>query len=140
MLETIGLSEKVVLKDGIFEIPLKNIIALLPDVDAYEPGLLWNTDARYTRWSPYPFVLRDISVWVPKEVSSEEVLASIMKDATELLVRHEQFDEFEKDERVSYAWHLVFQSYEKTLTDIEINAIMTKITQNIQSNPGWEVR
>jgi len=140
VLETIGLSEKVVLKDGIFEIPLKNIIALLPDVDAYEPGLLWNTDARYTRWSPYPFVLRDISVWVPKEVSSEEVLASIMKDATELLVRHEQFDEFEKDERVSYAWHLVFQSYEKTLTDIEINAIMTKITQNIQSNPGWEVR
>jgi len=140
VLETLGSPEKVVLKDGLFEISLKNIFALLADVEAYESGLLWNTDARYTRWSSYPFVLRDISVWVPKSVSSEEVLASIMKDATELLVRHTQFDEFEKDEKISYAWHLVFQSYEKTLTDVEINTIMAKITENIQSNPGWEVR
>ncbi|KKS37921.1 MAG: Phenylalanine-tRNA ligase beta subunit [Parcubacteria group bacterium GW2011_GWD2_42_14] len=140
VLEMVGSPEKVVLEDGIFEISLKNIFALLPDVEAYESGLSWNTHARYTRWSSYPFVLRDISVWVPKAVSSEEVLASIMKDATELLVRHTQFDEFEKDEKISYAWHLVFQSYEKTLTDVEINAIMAKITENIQSHSGWEVR
>lgn len=140
ILEVLGSSEKVVVKDGVCEIPLKNLFALLPEAEAYESGLVWNTDARYTKWSPYPYVLRDISVWVPKGISSDEVLAVIIQDATDLLVRYDQFDEFEKDERVSYAWHLVFQSYEKTLTDTEVGTIMDTVTKSIQSNANWEVR
>jgi phenylalanyl-tRNA synthetase beta subunit len=45
-----------------------------------------------------------------------------------------------KDGRTSYAFRLVFQSYERTLRDEEVNDIMTKISSKIKDNPGWQVR
>jgi phenylalanyl-tRNA synthetase beta chain len=59
--------------------------------------------------------------------------------AGELRVRTTLFDEFTKDGRVSYAFRLVFQSYEKTLTDAEVNTIMDRITAAV-SERRWEVR
>jgi phenylalanyl-tRNA synthetase beta subunit len=59
--------------------------------------------------------------------------------ANDLLVRHSLFDTFKKDGRISYAFRLIFQSMEKTLTDTEINAIMEKIGSDIKAT-GWEVR
>jgi len=38
------------------------------------------------------------------------------------------------------AFHLIFQSPEKTLTDGEINAVMEKIFEAVEANPDWEVR
>ena len=59
----------------------------------------------------------------------------------ELLVTEPRlFDEFSKGGRTSYAYRLVFQSYEKTLFDGEINDIMDKITEKIEANKGWDVR
>ena len=48
--------------------------------------------------------------------------------------------EFEKEEKISYAFNLVFQSVDKTLTDTEINEIMEKITSKLNSQNGWQVR
>jgi phenylalanyl-tRNA synthetase beta subunit len=45
-----------------------------------------------------------------------------------------------KDGRTSYSFRLVFQSYDRTLTDAEVNDIMTKITNKIKENSGWQVR
>ena len=39
-----------------------------------------------------------------------------------------------------YGFRMVFQSYEKTLTDIEVNSIMDNITNKIKENPDWQVR
>jgi phenylalanyl-tRNA synthetase beta chain len=91
-------------------------------------------------WSVYPFITRDIAVWTPEGTKSEE-LAKIYKElGTELLVREPKlFDQFTKEGRTSYAFRLVFQSYEKTLTDEEINQIMSNIEQKI-SSLGWVVR
>ena len=50
------------------------------------------------------------------------------------------FDRYEKDQKVSYAFRLVFQSHEKTLTDEEINPIMDKVTELLNSKEGFEVR
>ncbi len=52
----------------------------------------------------------------------------------------ELFDEFKKDGKISYAFRLVFQSYDRTLTDQEVNNIMTKITDQIKAKNGWQVR
>lgn len=89
--------------------------------------------------SAYPFVLRDIAAWMPADTSAAEVTTLIRTHGTPLLVRVDQFDEFTKDNRTSRAYHLVFQSFAKTLTDAEINLIMESITSAF-TQQGWEVR
>ena len=91
-------------------------------------------------WSIYPFMTRDIAVWLPEGIKPEE-LVSIYKDfGTELLIREPKlFDSFTKNGKTSFAYRLVFQASDKTLTDEEINKIMSEITEKIVSF-GWEVR
>ena len=94
---------------------------------------------QYQTLSIYPFVLRDIALWVSEGTFTDEVRALIIEQGGETLIRIDQFDEFTKDGRTSYAFHLVFQSAEKTLSDQEVNGVMEGI-QNALKNKGWEVR
>ncbi len=94
----------------------------------------------FTTISNYPFVLRDIAVWVPQEVESEKVIKFIKGEAGNLLIRADQFDSFSKDGKTSYAYHLVFQSQEKTLSDDEVNAIMERVTTQLNNKEGFKVR
>jgi phenylalanyl-tRNA synthetase beta subunit len=96
-------------------------------------------DIKYKSFSQYPFMLRDIAVWIPSENSKEEIIEIVKEVAGELLVNYKLFDTYEKDGKVSYAHRLVFQSDEKTLTDDEANQIMDEITE-ILNGKGWEVR
>ncbi len=94
----------------------------------------------FKMWSLYPFISRDISVWVPQEVESYQVCKVIKESAGELLIKDpELFDEFKKDGKVSYAFRLVFQSLERTLTDMEVNDIMLNIEKKIKEQ-DWQVR
>ncbi len=87
--------------------------------------------------SIYPFILRDIAVWVTGE---KDELEKIIRDhSRELLKRMDLFDTFTKEGRTSYAYHIVFQSNEKTLSDVEVSEIMKKIEDEIRGK-GWEVR
>jgi len=96
---------------------------------------------KFNPWSIFPFIARDIAVWVPEIVESNQVYKVIKENAGELVVKGPTlFDEFKKEGKVSYAFKLVFQSYERTLTDAEINEIMTKITNKIKENNDWQVR
>ncbi len=91
-------------------------------------------------WSSYPFISRDISVWVPENTKPEELSKIYEELGTDLLINKPKlFDQFTKDGRTSYAFRLVFQSQERTLTDEEINKVMVKIEEKIASS-GWEVR
>jgi len=111
------------------------------NIEKVDPSdLTGSKDARFKPISSYPFVLRDIAVWTPKGTKEKEVLKTIKKEAGELLVRDRLFDKFEKGDKVSYAFSLVFQSQEKTLTDSEINLIMEQMTTVINSQKGWQVR
>lgn len=125
-------------KDGVLEIDLSKLIASLPPLEGYDP--YEQNLTKYTEFSQYPFVLRDIAVWVPKGTDEEQLLNIVRKDAGDLLIRTTKFDEFTKDERTSYAYHLVFQSPLRTLTDDEIGKIMDKISQDLDKKEGFEVR
>ena len=140
LLKSLSIDMKVSVQDGVVEIPLEKALATLEIPSTYNEGHRWDAEARFEMWSTYPCVLRDIAIWVPAEVKPEEVLSVIVGKATGLLVRHDKFDEFEKDGKVSYAWHLVFQSKEKTLTDVEIGDIMEDVTKSLNRKKGWEVR
>jgi phenylalanyl-tRNA synthetase beta chain len=99
-----------------------------------------STVPAFASWSLYPFISRDIAVWVPESISSDSLKEIYQKNGTELLVREPRLvDTFTKDGKTSYAFRLVFQSFERTLTDADVNEIMTKITKEI-SSIGFEVR
>jgi phenylalanyl-tRNA synthetase beta chain len=93
----------------------------------------------YRRISVYPFILRDIAMWASEEVTKEDIISIIRTEGGELLVRDRLFDVFTKDSKTSYAFNLVFQSHERTLSDIEINEVMARITKKL-SEKGLEVR
>ena len=95
---------------------------------------------RFTPFSKYPFIVRDIAMWVPQGPDAISEVLTIFAQEGGLLLRHvELFDQFKKDDRISYAFHLVFQSFEKTLTDAEANEVMTRITTDVEKR-GWQVR
>lgn len=93
----------------------------------------------YKPFSIYPFIARDIALWVPAGIEANTIENVIRENAGELLVRLNQFDRFEKEGKVSLAFRLVFESMERTLTDEEVNSIMAKITTTLSSR-GYEVR
>ncbi len=109
---------------------------LEPSTD-YKPKK--ETLGKYRKFSIYPFVLRDIALWVPYGIKSDTVSDLIVANAGKLLVRIDIFDTFEKDGRVSYAFRLVFESMEKTLTDEEVNFCMESVNKAAEAN-GYEVR
>jgi phenylalanyl-tRNA synthetase beta chain len=95
---------------------------------------------RYQPFSKYPFIVRDIAMWVPQDSQSFTEVVTIFGEHSQGLLRHvDLFDQFQKGERISYAFHLVFQSFEKTLTDAEVNTIMENIYTAVKEK-GWEVR
>ena len=106
--------------------------------EAYAP--VPYTLGSFRPYSLYPFALRDIAVWTPEGTEESEVVNTIVKEAGELLVRIDQFDRFEKEGRVSYAFRLVFESMERTLSDADLDPAMARITKTLNAREGWEVR
>ncbi|MCX6719149.1 MAG: phenylalanine--tRNA ligase subunit beta [Candidatus Taylorbacteria bacterium] len=129
---------------SVYEIDLEPIIKTFR-LGTYEDlNLKPSSINRYEKFSLYPFIVRDIAIFVPESVAGENLWKVIEKGigeakATELLVRHSLFDTFKKEEKVSYAFRLVFQSMERTLTDDEANKIMEIIYDGLKKE-GWEVR
>ncbi len=111
----------------------------LPDPKTLDDLAQIVSETRFSPISQYPFILRDIALWVPAAVSNEDVQKVISANAGEWLVRIDQFDEYKKEDKTSYAFHLVFQSNERTLTDDEVNVAMKNVEEKIKEQ-GWEVR
>jgi len=93
----------------------------------------------YKPVSVYPATSRDIALWVGEGELVDIVESTIGNAAGDLLVRLSLFDTFTKDARTSYAFRLVFQSFEKTLTDAEVTTHMDNVYQ-VVAEKGWEVR
>lgn len=65
---------------------------------------------QFINWSEFPFMSRDIAVWVPSDVTVETLEAIIKDHSGELLVKGPRlFDTFTKDGKTSYAFRMVFQ-------------------------------
>lgn len=123
---------------SVVEIDLDTLLSAAPDPLAYQtlPTL---GDTRYKPFSRFPVVLRDVAVWTPAGTSASAVEALIREKAGSDLARLDLFDSFEKEGKVSYAFHLVFQSSSKTLTDEEINPIMDAVYSSL-TGAGFEIR
>lgn len=135
----LGISFRVSYTDSLAFVSLDEVIEGMPMPKAYEK-IEEKKISRYEAPSAYPFVLRDIAIFVPEDTSPEKIKEIIKKEGGELLKRTDLFDEFKKEERISYAFRLVFQSKEKTLSDGEVNDIMSRITASLEALKNWQVR
>ncbi len=94
--------------------------------------------------SPYPAAVRDLAVLVYRGDKVADVL-NVINDAGGKLVRDvDLFDMYEGEEipkaKKSLAFHIIYQSYEKTLKDSEVDKIQKRIIRALENRRGWEVR
>lgn len=95
----------------------------------------------FTEWSRYPYISRDIAVWVSEEKDLADLDQIITVFAKKHCVREPNiFDRFEKDGRTSVAYRLVFQSYDKTLTEDEVERWFSELISDIQKNKSFDIR
>ena len=144
--EKIGLVISKLNKDeNLLECDFVEMISKTTQSKAYDFSGVEDKGLKFKKISAYPFMVRDIAVFTPDGTKPEEVFEIIKNEAGELMLKSKLFDVFTKKfpdglSKTSYAYRLVFQSYEKTLSDIEINAIMEKMTAKLNAKSGWKVR
>jgi phenylalanyl-tRNA synthetase beta chain len=76
---------------------------------------------------------------VSEGVSAKAVEKVLNAPTGDLRLRTDLFDEFTKEGKTSYAFRLVFQAADRTLTDEEVAKIMENVYQAARAN-AWEVR
>ncbi len=85
----------------------------------------------------YPSIARDISIVVDHILPAATVRGTIRAAAPDTLVSVREFDRYQgkgvPDGRVSLSLRLTFRSPERTLTDAEVEAAMTKILDALKS-------
>ncbi|PIY93260.1 MAG: phenylalanine--tRNA ligase subunit beta [Candidatus Magasanikbacteria bacterium CG_4_10_14_0_8_um_filter_32_14] len=104
---------------------------------------VWLEKDNYKRLSQYPAVLRDVAILVDKKVSNLE-LSKIIKSVSNLIANVELFDVFESDkigkDKKSLAYHITYQSNEKTLETVEVEKIHKQVLEKLKNSVGAEVR
>ncbi|KKS38200.1 MAG: phenylalanine--tRNA ligase subunit beta [Candidatus Sungbacteria bacterium RIFCSPLOWO2_12_FULL_41_11] len=114
------------------------------EIDFSSLWQLAEKEAEYKPISKYPAIIRDIAIIVPFNIKTESILNVIENTGGEFLTDIDLFDYF-YDEKMknksqkSLAFHLRFESKEKTLKDEEIDEIMRKIIDDVDKK-GWIVR
>lgn len=122
----LGVSCDGVLTQGVYECNLSAVMASLPIPTSYTSPTK-RTPVTFKPYSMYPFVRRDIAVWAGDGVNESTLHALIRAHGSELLVRLDLFDTFSKEGKTSYAFRLIFQSFDRTLTDEEVSRAMQDI-------------
>jgi phenylalanyl-tRNA synthetase beta chain len=98
----------------------------------------------YKEVSKYPSVERDLALVIEKEVPFEAIQSSIQQAKLSALNSIRVFDIFESEKlgqgKKSVAINFVFNATDKTLTDVEIDAMMKSLIQLFEKNIQAEIR
>ena len=137
--QVLGIEPELIYHEqGVAEFSLDQLLAKLSAADYYES--FSKVEAKsYRTFSVYPASSRDVAMWVDQEGRQDQIENLLKAEAGPLCVRITHLDTFSKEGRVSYAFRLVFQAQDHTLTDLELEPIMEKVYQAIAAQ-GWEAR
>jgi len=108
--------------------------------------LLFNKTGKmkYSEISKFPSVRKDIAIVVDENVTASELQKTIKSAGGKLLIRSEVFDVYQgkgiEEKKKSMAFALELGDSSKTLTDEEINAEVTKITEALSKKHNAELR
>ena len=98
----------------------------------------------YKEVSKYPSIERDLALVIDKATPFALIESSIAEAKVEALSSTRVFDIFESDKlgagKKSVAINFVFNAPDKTLTDVEIDAMMKKLIQLFEKNIQAEIR
>lgn len=99
---------------------------------------------KYTEISKFPEVRRDLALLVDQEVSFENIFTIARATEKTVLKDISLFDVYEGDNlpegKKSYALSFMLQDSSKTLTDEQIDKIMTKIRVSLEKETGAQLR
>jgi phenylalanyl-tRNA synthetase beta chain len=133
----IGVTNKI---EGVLELDLDALIASLAAPNSYSDLNFGKaTNVEYKKFSPYPFIVRDIAVFVPEGTDPKELEKMITKHGGELLQKTRLFDVFTKEGKTSYAYRLVLQAPDRTLVEEDATKIMDALYSEVKGK-GWMVR
>lgn len=94
--------------------------------------------------SRFPEVSRDLAFLIDKSVTFAQIEQVALKSERKLLKNVVLFDVYEgknlPEGKKSYAVNFIIQDEEKTLTDKQIDKVMSKIQQNLQNELGAQLR
>lgn len=97
---------------------------------------------KYSRLPEYPATKRDLAVVVSESVTYADVVGFFAKQ--ELIESAHLFDIFRDsklgDSKKSMAFHLVFRSEEGTLTDAQVDEVMTTLVKQLSEELGATIR
>ena len=122
------------------------------DQDVFYADINWNNLMRaikknetlYHDISKFPSVSRDLALLIDKSVEFEQVEQIARQTEKKLLKSVELFDVYEgknlPEGKKSYAVNFILQDETKTLNDKQIEAIMTKLINNLKQKLGAELR
>jgi phenylalanyl-tRNA synthetase beta chain len=125
------------------EINFDDVIKSAPNPHEFTPLSYKSSISLYKKVSEYPFIVRDIAVWTPFGTSFNDILELLHTEKNSLVMSIDCFDEFTKEidgvKKTSFAFRVILQSYEKTLTDEEANTIADKF-YSLLKGKGYEIR
>ena len=122
------------------------------DQDVFYADINWNNIMRaikknetlYHDISKFPSVSRDLALLIDKSVEFEQIEHIARQTEKKLLKSVELFDVYEgknlPEGKKSYAVNFILQDETKTLNDKQIEAIMTKLINNLKQKLGAELR
>ena len=120
--------------------------------DVFFADINWNNLMRaikknetlYHDISKFPSVSRDLALLIDKNVEFEQIEQIARQTEKKLLKSVELFDVYEgknlPEGKKSYAVNFILQDETKTLNDKQIEAIMTKLINNLKQKLGAELR
>ncbi len=100
---------------------------------------------QFEELNKFPSVRRDLALVVDKSVKFEHIHALAAKQAKKLLRATNLFDVYENESQLgagkkSYAVSFVFENPEKTLSDKEIDKVMSKLINSFEKQLGATIR
>ncbi|MEI7542182.1 MAG: phenylalanine--tRNA ligase subunit beta [bacterium] len=114
------------------------------ELDIEALGSLNDASTKYSIVSRFPVVKRDISVVVSDTIEQEKLETIINSDYKSLIKSIRLFDLYKGNQIPngckSLSYNIIFQSDKKTLSEVEINKAMERITSRLKSELNAELR
>ncbi|MCF6764781.1 phenylalanine--tRNA ligase subunit beta [Thiotrichales bacterium 19S3-7] len=93
---------------------------------------------KFSNWSKYPSISRDIAIVVDENIAVETIRQSIIDAGGELLLDVGVFDLYQGDNlpknKKSVAFNLILQDSSKTLKDEDINQVVDQLVAQLEEN------
>ncbi|MBX7149366.1 phenylalanine--tRNA ligase subunit beta [bacterium] len=123
-----------------FEIGETNLLEI--DLEALEGAS--KASFKFQKLNPYPQVKRDLALVVDRSISYDSIEKAIKSKLTPWLVNVEIFDIYQGDKiessKKSLSLALTYESFDKTLTDDEVNRAHFELVDKLRDSHGYLLR